>query len=139
MSRWLRSTGIQQRIGLFAGNVRQFQLEVTGIRGIGESGIHVEDSLADHSIDLAVKVLHAFLAADAHRIQQGLALRFAFFYILASAQRGFQDLDGSHASASVLTRNESLRNDVAKALGQTVSDRMLFRVGKYSSDSFDGL
>ena len=84
-------------------------------------------------------MLHAVLAADAHRIQQGLALAFAFFHVLARAQRGLQYFNGSDASSAILTRNESLRNDVAKALRQAVSHRVLFGHGEDSHDSLHRL
>ena len=80
-------------------------------------------------------MLHAILFADAHRIEQRLAVGFAFLDVLTSAQSGLQYFNYSDPSSPILTRNKSLGNDVAKALRQAVPKGVLLRHREGSHDS----
>src|ERR1700676_3431226 len=112
---------------------------ITGISRISQPCVHLDDPLADESLDVAVKMLHAILFADAHRIEQGLAVGLAFLDILTSAQSGFQYFYYSDPPSPILTRNESLGNDVAKALRQPISKGVLLRHREGSHDSLHRL
>src|ERR1700689_5048636 len=123
----------------FVWHIGQIQKQIAGIRSVSQSRFPFDNPTADELLNFAVEMLHALLIADAHRIKQGLAFDLAFFDILPSAQSSLQDFDDRHASRSVFSRNQPLRNDVAKALGQPVSQRVLFRHRKYTHDSLHRL
>ena len=55
---------------------------------------------------------------------------FTFFDVLPRAQSGFQDFDDGDAAGAVFARDQALRNDVAKALGQAVAQSVLFGHGE---------
>jgi hypothetical protein len=73
------------RCFLWRREIGQFQAQIAGIGGIGQSGFQIDDALANQSLDLAIEVLHSFRAANAHGIEQGFALALTPFNVFASA------------------------------------------------------
>src|SRR5260221_2880698 len=84
-------------------------------------------------------MLHPLFPSDAHCIEQRLAVGFTFLDIFTSAQSGLQYFNHSHPSSAILTRDEPLRNDVAKALGQAVTENVLLGHRENSDDSLHRL
>ena len=53
--------------------------------------------LANQLLDFAVEILHSFVRAVAHGVQQRFAFALALLNVLARAQRGLEDFEGGHA------------------------------------------
>src|SRR5437763_16983517 len=94
---------------------------------------------ADELFDLAIEVLHAFGAADAHSIKQSFAVAFALVHVLAGAQSGFQYLEHSHASFAILARKQSLGNEVAERRRQAPANSSLIGRWKHAHYALDRL
>ena len=105
--------------------VREFQAKIAGIGGEGHAGFEIDDAIANKFFDHAVEVLHAVGVAVAHGVEQGLALAFALFDVVAGAHGGFQNLDGGDAALAVLPGQQALRNDVAERFAEARADRLL--------------
>src|SRR6185312_12937912 len=88
--------------------VRKFQAQVAGIGGVSEPSFEINSPFANQALDFTIKMLHAFGAADAHGVQQGLAFGFALLDILPSSQSGLEDFDCRNAAPAVFARNEAL-------------------------------
>src|ERR1700692_4539739 len=100
--------------------VSQVQLKGAGIWGGSQSSVHFDSARAYEFLDLAVKMLHPILAANAHRVQQSLSIPFALFHIVASAQSRLQYLHRCHPARTILAGNKPFRNDLPKTLRQTI-------------------
>jgi hypothetical protein len=81
-------------------------------------------------------VLHPFIAAVAHGIEERLAFTFAFPHVFAGAHGVFENLNGGDSSAA-LTRHQTLRNDVTEGLGKTRADGLLVGQRENTDGAFD--
>src|SRR5579859_1062834 len=101
------------RLGFFRAavaieQVGQLQSQITGICRIRDSSVEINGAGAQQFFELAVEMLHAVGIPIAHGVQQRLAFSLAFFDVVARAQSGFENLDGSDASLAVLFRKQAL-------------------------------
>ena len=93
----------------------------------------------DQFRDLAVEVLHAFVRAGFHGIEQGLVLALAFFDALAGARIGFKNLDHRDAAVAPRLGQEALANDVAERFSEPFAHGLLLVGRKGTDDALDGL
>ncbi len=83
-------------------------------------------------------MLHAFVAAIPHGVDEALALAFSLFNVFARTHRGFQNFDCGHTAGTIFSGNQALRNDQAKSLGDTIPYGLLIGERKHADDALDG-
>src|SRR2546427_314247 len=75
----------------FFEEIGHFQAQVSGVGGIAQTGVELDDAGANELLDFAIEMLHVFGAAIAHGVQQRLAFALALFHVFARAHGGLQD------------------------------------------------
>src|SRR6266571_1931130 len=104
----------------FFEEIGHFEAQVSGVGGIAQTGVKLDDAGADELLDFAIEMLHAFGRAVAHGIEQRLAFALAFFDVFASAHGGLQDFNRCNAPLSVCFGKQALRNNKRNAFESRV-------------------
>src|SRR5882762_714851 len=117
--------------------VGYFEAEVAGVGGVGQRGVVIDCAGAQKLFQFTVEVLHAIGVAIAHGIEEGLAVAFPFFHVVARAQRGLQYFDGGDAAFAVFLGKEALGNDEAKRFAEASAHRMLIGNRKNADDALN--
>src|SRR4029077_8748698 len=119
--------------------VREGEPQISRIGRITQARLQLDGSGANELFDFAIKVLHTFLGTIVHGIEQALAFHFTLFHIFASAHGGLQDFQSGYASFAVAARQQALRNDKPKSLGEAIANGLLIGKRKYAHDALDRL
>src|ERR1700744_882288 len=107
----------------FVRHIRNAEAQIPWIRGERQSSFEIDDAIANQFLDVAIEVLHAFLVAVAHAVEQRLPFLLASLQIFAGAQGRREDFDNGHAAARFL-RDETLRNDVAETFREARTNHL---------------
>src|SRR4029077_3602131 len=108
------------------------------IARVTQAYLQIHSSGANEFFELAIEVLHAFLGAIVHSVDQALALTLALFDIFASTHGGFQDFENGHASFALAARQQALRDDKTKSFRKAVANRLLIGKREDAYDALDG-